>query len=290
MKRLLLIFPVMLSFCCCNAGYAAGAAGKEKIYTDPKIAQKVIEKHFSHVVTEYLAGTETTLDDRAVLLNVVDAYNIMLRMNDGFTTVDGVVSVCKTAFSDLYLMYNKDTTIADRMKIIDKKCYDFVKDLVYETSGGASDCPYTVTKVDGSQAKIKYTLPNNSGFIRSGGSIAWRFFNPGNLRGSDLQCTTIRTKGNGNFAVFPNGETGRLALHKLLFESTSYRDLSVRKAIYKYAPPSQNNTVGYINKLRKGGINVESKLSSLTDPQKELLKDMIMTIEGWGKTGTETRF
>ena len=52
-------------------------------------------------------------------------------------------------------------------------------------------------------------MSDKTGFIRSGGSIAWRFFNPGNLRGSDLQCTTIKTKPNGNFAVFPDAETGK---------------------------------------------------------------------------------
>lgn len=289
MKRIFLICFALISFCYCGV---ARADNTKKIYIDPKVAQKAIEKHFSHVVTEYLNGTETELDDDAVLTNVVDAYNYMLKMNDGFTSVDGVINVCKTAFSGLYVMYNKDSTVADRAKLFDRKCTDFVKDLIVEASDQnmKSDCSYKISKVNGSQNKIKYTLPNNSGFIRSGGSLAWRFFNPGNLRGSDLQCTTIRTKPNGNFAVFPNAETGQLALHKLLSENSTYRDLTVQKAIYKYAPPSQNNTVGYINKLRNAGINVNSKLSSLSDSEMKQLEEMIMIIEGWKKTGTETQF
>ncbi len=288
MKRSFLIFSILISFCCCGV---ARADGTEKIYIDPKVAQKVIEKHFSHVISEYFRESKTNLDDKSVLVNVIDAYNRMLKLNNGLASVDGIVGVCETAFSEFYLMYDKDTTIADRVKLFNKKCVDFAADLLAEESGfTGSDCPYRVTKVNGSQATIKYELPDNSGFIRSGGSIAWRFFNPGNLRGSDLQCTTIRTKTNGNFAVFPDAKTGRLALHKLLSENSSYRDLTVRKAIYKYAPPSQNNTVGYINKLRNAGINVDAKLSSLSDSEMTQLEEMIMTIEGWKVSGTETRF
>ena len=284
MKRLFLIFSVLISFYCCGV---ARADGIDKIYVDPKIAEKAIQKHFSHMVTQYLSTETTTLDDDTVLSNVLDAYNYMLKRNDGFVSVEGIVNVCRTAFSEFYFAYNKDSTIADRMKIIDKKCTDFVNDLIAEESEG---CIYTVSKVNGSQAKIKYTLPDNTGFIRANGSIAWRFFNPGNLRSSDLQCTTIRTKPNGNFAVFQNAETGLLALHKLLTENSTYRDLTVQKAIYKYAPPKENNTTRYINNLRNAGINVNARLSDLTDVEMKELEEMIITIEGWRKTGTETHF
>lgn len=287
MKRSFLIFSILISFYCCGV---ARADDTEKIYIDPKVAQKVIEKHFSHVISEYFDGAEEKgMDDKHVLVNVVGAYNYMLKQNNGLVSVDGIVDVCETAFSDIYFMYDKNTTIGDRVKMFDQKCVDFVKDLVSEASN-QNDCIYTITKVNGSQTTIKYTLPDNSGFIRSGGSIAWRLFNPGNLRGSDLQCTTIRTRTNGSFAVFPNAETGRLALHKLLTENSSYRDLTVRKAIYKYAPPSQNNTVGYLNKLKNAGINVAARLSELSDSEMKQLEEMIMTIEGWKVSGTETHF
>ena len=301
MKRLLLIFSVLISFCYCGVGHAEDTG---KIYIDPKVAQLAINKHFSHMVTQYFNGNHTDLDDAKVLTNVIDAYNDTLKQNDGFMSVDGILNVCKTAFGGYVFWYTKGNTALERKQAFVSKCNAFVEDLMREElatgqqaahsseseQNTTSGCPYTVSKVNGSQMKIKYTLPNNSGFIRSGGSIAWRFFNPGNLRGSDLQCTTIRTKPNGNFAVFPNAETGRLALHKLLTENSSYRNSTVREAIYKYAPPSQNNTVGYINKLKNAGINVDAKLSSLSDSQMNQLEEMIITIEGWKKTGTETSF
>jgi len=283
MRRLFLIFCVLISF-----GYCVDtrADTSEKIYIDPKVARTVIEKHFSHMISGYFKADQTDIDDSTVLLHVMDTYIDVLKKNDGLISVDGVVDVCMSAFVDYY-KYVKGTELKEQD--FKDKCLVFVKDLMsveYEDT----NCPYVVTKVNGSQTKIKYTLPDNSGFIRSGGSIAWRFFNPGNLRGSDLQCTTIKTSPNGSFAVFPDAKTGEQALYNLLSSSPSYRDLTVRKAIYKYAPPSGNNTAAYVNKLKNAGINVDVKLSDLTEEELRHLQEMIMIIEGWKKTGTETSF
>ena len=288
MKRLFLIFCMFVGLGCCMT---ARADGTDRVYVDPSVAKTVIEKHFSHMVSGYFQTNQEDIDDSTVFLGVISAYNNMLKENDGFVSVSGIVDVCMTAFVD-YAEYIKVDISGVKDQYFKDKCLAFVKDLVYGESEQQDEptCPYTITKVNGSQSKIKYTLPDNSGFIRAGGSLAWRFFNPGNLRGSDLQCTKIRTKTNGSFAVFPDAETGMLALHKLLFESPRYRNLTVRKAIYKYAPPSQNNTTRYINKLKNAGVNVDSKLSDLSGEQQELLEEMIMTIEGWKVSGTETHF
>lgn len=288
MKRLYLLLGafIFLGFCT-----TARASDTDKIYVDPKVAQATIEKHFSHMVSGYFKTSQADIDDTTVLLRVVDSYNNMLKKNDGFVSVNGVVDVCVSAFVGYY-KYSKGNVADLKEKDFKDKCLAFVKDLMFGESGrnAGSNCKYDVVKVDGSQSKIKYTLPDNSGFIRSGGSIAWRFFNPGNLRGSDLQCTTIRTSPNGSFAVFPDAETGEKALYNLLSSNPSYRNLTVKNAIYKYAPPSQNNTKGYVNKLKNSGINVDAKLSDLTEEELRHLQEMIMTIEGWKVAGTETFF
>ena len=285
MKRLFLIFCALTSFIYCTD---VRADNSSKIYVDPKVAQSVIEKHFSHIISGYFQASETEIDDSTVLFRVIDAYNDMLKGNEGFVSVDGVVDVCMSAFADYY-KYNKGEVLELEDKDFKDKCLAFVKDLMSAENEG-TNCPYVVTKVNGSQTKIKYTLPDNTGFIRSGGSIAWRFFNPGNLRGSDLQCTTIKTNPNGSFAVFPDAETGELALYNLLSSNPNYRDLTVQNAIYKYAPPSQNNTTRYINQLRNAGINMNAKLSDLTEEELKHLQKMIMIIEGWKVSGTETTF
>lgn len=289
MKRTLLMLCLLSCFC----GRALAADEEKKIYIDPKVAQSIIEQHFSHMTSKYLEPVNN-LNDADLLINTVDAYNKMLKQNDGFASVPGLYEVCRTAFNRWPARYAKGDTVAARKETFRNKCLEFVTDLLSvqerNVSEISSGCPYEVSKVGGSQTKIQYKLPNNSGFIRSGGSIAWRFFNPGNLRGSDLQCTTLRTKPNGNFAVFPNAEAGKQALHDLLSNNPGYRNLTVKNAIYKYAPPSQNNTSRYINNLRNAGINVDATLSSLTDAQMRQLEDAIMTIEGWNMSGTETRF
>ena len=288
MKRNYLIFAVLLI----GALHfnMAHAYTNLETFIAPDVAQKAIEKHFAHMATRYLDGAPKELDDSAILLNVVNAYNNMLKQTGGFVSVVGINNLCKVAFVD-YEKYAKGETTEKRRLAFVNKCMAFTTDLLSEDQEKLdTKCPYIISKVGGSQTKIKYELSDKTGFIRSGGSIAWRFFNPGNLRGSDLQCTTIKTKPNGNFAVFPDAETGKQALYNLLSTNSGYRNLTVEKAIYKYAPPSQNNTRGYVNKLRNAGINIQAKLSDLTDAELRQLQEMIMTIEGWHKTGTETKF
>ena len=288
MKRLYLIFGMLLISV--SHFSTAHAFNDLQTYIDPDVAQKTIEKHFSYMATRYLDGAPKELDNNAILLNVVDVYNNMLKQTGGFVSVSGINNVCKAAFVD-YEKYAKGNTPQERKLAFRNKCMAFYRDL--SSFGHAeinTDCPYDITKVGGSQAKIKYMLPDKSGFIREGGSIAWRFFNPGNLRGSNLKCTTIQTKPNGTFAVFPNAETGQLALHNLLANNPEYQSRTVAQAIYKYAPPKENNTKRYINNLRNAGINVDAKLSSLSDAQMQQLEEMIMIIEGWEKIGTETHF
>lgn len=110
------------------------------------------------------------------------------------------------------------------------------------------------------------------------------------MRGSKLQCTSIKTKPNGVFAVFPNAEVGKQALHELLSQNPEYRNLTVKSAIYKYAPPSENNSRVYLENLRKAGVNTNARLSDLTDAEFTKLENAIMKIEGWNQHGTETKF
>ena len=52
--------------------------------------------------------------------------------------------------------------------------------------------------------------------------------------------------GNPRFAKFPTVEVGWLALRNLLL-GPSYCNLTIEKAINRYAPPSENNTNGYVS-------------------------------------------
>ena len=90
---------------------------------------------------------------------------------------------------------------------------------------------------------------------------------------------------DGRFAIFPTPEAGREAKNKLLFEADSYRGLSIEKAISKYAPPNENDTEGYINKVTQSlGVPRNTNLSSLTPDQRKVMLDAIAKTEG-GKPG-----
>ncbi|MBY6240651.1 hypothetical protein [Methylosinus sp. Sm6] len=47
-------------------------------------------------------------------------------------------------------------------------------------------------------------------------------------------------------------ETGRAAQRSLLFDSPQYAGLSIREAIGKYAPASENDTGAYVRRVTNG--------------------------------------
>ena len=100
--------------------------------------------------------------------------------------------------------------------------------------------------------------------VKVGGSLAWRANNPGNLRGSDQEIAKVKG-GTGKFAVFETMEIGRAA-QKALYND-KYGKSSVRDAVNKLTPPSENDTAKYLAALQKAGVdldkNVESQIGKL---------------------------
>jgi hypothetical protein len=81
-------------------------------------------------------------------------------------------------------------------------------------------------------------------WLRSGGSICWRFNNPGNLRPSVNIKTAIGIgeSKSGEFLIFPDYETGRAEETALL--RRKYNNKSIASAMYIYAPPVQKQNRG----------------------------------------------
>lgn len=106
--------------------------------------------------------------------------------------------------------------------------------------------------------------------VREGGTISWRNNNPGNLRYTDFTKKMGAIGQAGGFAVFPTMESGENARKELLFGNTTYKNLNVRQAITKYAPPNENNTEDYIKKVTTAiGVPDSTPISSLTEEQKK---------------------
>ena len=133
---------------------------------------------------------------------------------------------------------------------------------------------------------VCYMMDNGDRIERRGGTIAWRNNNPGCIRYSS-NAVSMGAIGHANgFAVFPDETTGMRALETLL-KSENYRDLTIARAITKYAPPHENNTTEYINKVcRINGLNKNQKISDLSDSLVTRVAHTIRKLEGWHE-GTE---
>jgi len=149
--------------------------------------------------------------------------------------------------------------------------------------------PIDLPKIVASYPKgndVIYVYNNGAKYKRSGGTRAWRNFNPGNIRYSDLARENGAIGKAGGFAVFPDEKVGTKALRALLM-SDAYKNLSIESAILKYAPPHENNTEHYKWYIKKNvGIKSGTKISQLDKKQMDDLIKFITIIEGW-KNGTE---
>ncbi len=134
---------------------------------------------------------------------------------------------------------------------------------------------------------VVYTRADGNKIRRSGGTRAWRNNNPGCLRYSAFTEKQGAIGEAGGFAVFPDEATGMRAIGALL-QSDKYKNLTISQAIFKYAPPHENDTDGYNTSLRKiTGLPVTTKLSALNEDQLMRVAHAIRTVEGW-RPGTET--
>lgn len=145
-----------------------------------------------------------------------------------------------------------------------------------------------VVTAEAQRYDVVYTRENGSKFKRSGGTRAWRNNNPGCIRYSDFSVDNGAIGKAGGFAIFPDKATGEKALAALL-KTKSYYNLSIADAIFKYAPPHENDTQTYKNRLKKmTGLPISLKIRDLTNEQMSHVIDAICIVEGW-QEGKETQ-
>lgn len=123
-----------------------------------------------------------------------------------------------------------------------------------------------------------------------GGSRAWRNNNEGNIRyGRTARRYGAIGKDQNGFAIFPTAAHGHRAKEALLFESDTYRNLSLMQAIEKYAPPSENNTAAYQRRVLAavGGNNI--RMGSATPAQRQAIMQAMRQMEGWKEGEVQRR-
>lgn len=128
---------------------------------------------------------------------------------------------------------------------------------------------------------VVYATADGRRVRRTGGTRAWRNLNPGNIRYSEFSRNAGAIGQAGGFAVFPDEETGTRAISSLL-RGQSYNNLTIARAITRYAPPSENNTAAYHRRIQQiTGLNINRRISDLSDGELSHVVDAIRAIEGW---------
>ena len=130
---------------------------------------------------------------------------------------------------------------------------------------------------------VDYVADDGSHLLRSGGTIAWRFNNPGNIRpastNASLRIGTGKTA-SGEFCIFPSYEIGRRAKKELL--RRKYNAYTIPEAMEIYAPRSENDTDAYIEHIvKKTALPRDKALSSFTDQQLDAMMDAMESREGF---------
>lgn len=120
------------------------------------------------------------------------------------------------------------------------------------------------------------------------GSRNWRNNNPGNLEYGPFAQSMGAIGTDGRFAIFPSYEAGRRAKEELLFNTSSYRNLTLSEAINRYAPTFENDTKTYINTVAgRTGVNPNTRMSDIPLETRSQLLDAFEDAEGF-KEGTIT--
>ena len=131
-------------------------------------------------------------------------------------------------------------------------------------------------KIIAGKKSVKYIYKDGTIEIREGGTLPWRNKNAGALR----SASSAVGKAN-KFAVFATEEEGMAAMKDLL-RSDKYCNLSLKAAIFKYAPPHENNTKKYQSDLKKyTGLDITRKIRDLNEEELERVAQTIKRLEGW---------
>ena len=172
-----------------------------------------------------------------------------------------------------------------------------LKDDVVDTSADADTDIQNVDRTSSSGNDIVEVIEKGPGYnivrladgsvVRQEGTRAWRNNNPGNIEFGKFAKSQGAIGTDGRFAIFPDYETGRAAKEKLLFDTNSYRNLTLSSAINRYAPSFENNTSAYIsNVASSAGISPGTRMTDIPPSARTKILDAFERQEGFrsGKT------
>lgn len=146
-----------------------------------------------------------------------------------------------------------------RRKKFDTKETSKAEPLLNKILGIKTASAATIPKAKDNTDKVAAVIATIEGYKKSG-TLADRQKNPGNLR---FVGQKNATQGDKRFAKFKTHQDGWNALRRQI-QIDAGRGLTLRQFVYKYAPPSENNSKAYLNTLvREIGAKPDSKLSQV---------------------------
>lgn len=156
-------------------------------------------------------------------------------------------------------------------------------------------------RYDAETLTVDYVGDDGTHLLRTGGTIAWRFNNPGNIRpprkGKQLIMGAIgigKTKKNASFLIFKSYAEGRLQKKQLL--RRAYNDRTIYTMLTGipnpdepgtlmkgYAPATDDNDpLRYANAISKHtGLPITTRLSDISDAKLEEVLDAMEKFEGF---------
>lgn len=149
---------------------------------------------------------------------------------------------------------------------------------ITEGIGGIGIQQGNAEMLESTQAKVSYKNKETGGTeTRTGGSLAWRTNNPGNIVWSDFAKKHGAIGKVGVTAVFPTFEVGRAA-EKALLESPSYSKLTLEEIIRKW---STQLDLSVKTKEAQDTIGINKPYYTLTSEEKSKFVSLMERYEGY---------
>lgn len=136
-----------------------------------------------------------------------------------------------------------------------------------------------VKATTGMNHTVIYTDDDGKHFRFSGGTLAWRNHNPGNVHPGHISKKHNQIGVAYQLAVFPDYDSGHAALLDVL--KITYTNTSIEEMMQNYAPPHENNTKKYIKFLQEAtGVKDGKKIKDFTSSELDKLWNGIEKMEG----------
>lgn len=183
-----------------------------------------------------------------------------------------------------YLRDNRDSMSGAEVARLEASLTPMIKERAGRSRGAAAARGTEIAAAGVSEAGAGYTVItlDNGKTVRREGTRAWRNNNPGNIEYGEFAKSQGAVGTDGRFAVFPTYQAGRDAKAALIFESSSYRDLSISDAISRYAPAFENDTGSYTDQVAAAaGVSSDATMSSLSPKQRTAVLDAMERVEGF---------